>query len=170
MENKTDNNDFLKNGTRLLKKLNEDNPEVQVISNADPFYVLRTDILLFFRQIMSDVKKKETLKDELESSFLEDVKETGEEALTFQQKMSLYKLITTQSNSSAEGILSLFKPTPGAPSLLADNISKDEKEDKFSEIYDKMSSDDFQTVQSFMDSMNKMYEEVRQTREENDEV
>lgn len=154
-----DNNEVLNKGSKLLKKLGEEKNEVTVIANSDPFYVLRTDILVFFRQIMKDVEKKDSLKSELEESFLEDLRGNGEEPLTFQQKMSLYKLISTQSNISAEGILSLFKPTPGAPSLLADNISKDTEVDKFDEIYEGMSPEELQNVQKFMTMMNKAYSE-----------
>lgn len=147
-----DNNDVLKTGTMLLKQMDKEDKDVMAINGTDPFYVLRTDILLFFRQIMMEVQDKELLKKTLESSFLADVKS---EELSFQEKMNLYKLISTQSNIAAEGILSLFKPTPGAPSLLADNISKDKEKNKFDELYDDMSSDDLQQVQKFMLMMNK---------------
>jgi hypothetical protein len=64
--------------------------------------------------------------------------------------MSLYKLISTQANLSAESVLSIFKPTPGAPSLLADNLSKDTKEDHFDKVYESMKPEDLQKVDKLM--------------------
>jgi len=161
-----DNNDVLNKGSKLLQKLNEEKKDVTVINNSDPFFVLRTDILAFFRHIMAETQQKDTLKNELEVSFLEDIRGNNEEEITFQQKITLYKLISTQSNIAAEGILSLFKPTPGAPSLLAENISKDKELDKFDEIYEGMSSDELQKVQKFMTVMSKVYSSNLDDKEE----
>lgn len=157
-----DNHDILSRGTQLLNKLDESKPEVKVITEADPFFILRNDILSFFRQIMGEVSKKEALKHKIEDSFLEDLES---DTLDFQSRMSLYKLISTQSNVSVDSILSLFKPTPGAPSLLADNISREKEKTHFDEMYENMSPDDLQNVSKLMAFMTKV---MQKEKDEND--
>jgi hypothetical protein len=96
---------------------------------------------------MSSVSKKESLKEQIENSFLEDL-EGGQ--LSIQDRMSLYKLISTQASLSADSVLSIFKPTPGAPSLLADNLSKDREDDHFDKMYANMKPDDLQKMDKLM--------------------
>ena len=144
---KEDNNEIKTFSTKLIKSLEKENKDVEVFSETDPMLTLRKDILSFFRSIMASVAKKEQLKEKIESSFLEDLES---EELSIQDRMSLYRLISTQSNISADSILSIFKPTPGAPSLLADNLSKDTKEDHFDKMYDSMKPDDLQKMDKLM--------------------
>ncbi len=153
-----DNNDITKFGSALINKMGEKEKDIQVYSETDPMLTLRTDILQFFRGIMNTVGEKEKLKGEIEKAFFEDL---ASETLTFQEKLSLYKLISTQSNIAAESILSIFKPTPGAPSLLADNLSKDTKEDHFDKMYESMSGDDLQKMDKLMKVLNALSDDKR---------
>lgn len=142
-----DSNDLTRFSSNLINRLDEKENEVKVFSESDPMLTLRRDILSFFQNIMSSVSKKETLKERIESSFLEDL-ESGD--LSIQDRMSLYKLISTQASLSAESVLSIFKPTPGAPSLLADNISKEREEDHFEKVYSSMKPEDLQKMDKLM--------------------
>lgn len=142
-----DSNDLTRFSSNLINRLDEKENEVKVFSELDPMLTLRRDILSFFQNIMSSVSKKETLKERIESSFLEDL-ESGD--LSIQDRMSLYKLISTQASLSAESVLSIFKPTPGAPSLLADNISKEREEDHFDKMYASMKPEDLQKMDKLM--------------------
>lgn len=143
----SDNNDIAKFGSSLIKKLDDKEKDVKVFSEVDPMLILRKDILSFFQGIMASVSKKESLKELIESSFIEDL-ESRE--LSFQDRISLYKLISTQANISSDSILSIFKPTPGAPSLLADNLSKDREDDHFDKMYANMKPDDLQKMDKLM--------------------
>lgn len=143
----SDNNDIAKFGSSLIKKLDDKEKDVEVFSEVDPMLVLRKDILSFFQGIMASVSKKESLKELIESSFIEDL-ESRE--LSFQDRISLYKLISTQANISSDSVLSIFKPTPGAPSLLADNLSKDREDDHFDKMYANMKPDDLQKMDKLM--------------------
>ena len=70
--------------------------------------------------------------------------------MTLQERMSLYKLISTQSSIAADSVLSIFKPTPGAPSLLADNLSKNAQEDHFDKTFDAMTPEELQKIDKLM--------------------
>lgn len=143
----SDSNDITKFGSSLIKKLDDKEKDVKVFSEVDPMLILRKDILSFFQGIMASVSKKESLKELIESSFIEDL-ESRE--LSFQDRISLYKLISTQASISSDSVLSIFKPTPGAPSLLADNLSKDREDDHFDKMYANMKPDDLQKMDKLM--------------------
>lgn len=142
-----DNDKVLETGTELLDKL-EDHSAIQErvreVTLVDPFMQLRVDLLEFFRNRISEIQKHDDFITEIENSLREEL---DSEELDFDQKMRLYKMITTQSIASQEGILSLFRPTPGAPSILAQNLSeKEEKRDNFEETFDRLSSKDLQKI------------------------
>lgn len=145
-----DSNDVMKTSTYLLKNLEKDDRDIKVFSEVDPMLTLRKDILSFFQGIMNTVASKEVLKEKIESSFMEDL-ESGE--LNIQDRMSLYKLISSQANASADSIISIFKPTPGAPSLLADNLSKDRQEDYIDQMHDSFKATDLQNMDKLMKAL-----------------
>lgn len=145
-----DSNDVLNTGTKLLKDLEKEDKDIKVFSETDPMYHLRKDILSFFQTIMATVSSKESLKKQIEDTFIEDL-ESGE--LSIQDRMSLYKLISTQTNISAESIMSIFKPTPGAPSLLAENISRDREEDYLDKMYESLKPNDLQKIDKLMKAL-----------------
>ncbi len=154
-----DNNDILKTGEDFISKLEDDHntqKKVSSITNEDPFMRLKLNLLEFFSSRLNDISKQEELREKIADSFLNDL-DNEDEPLTFQQRMQLYKLIASQSSGSADSILSLFKPTPGAPSILAENISKEEKrDDMFDDIYKDMSSEDLQAIDTLMKIMENM--------------
>lgn len=151
-----DDNEVLGTGTQLLERLDnhsEVQERVQQVVNMDPFVQLRLDLLEFFRNRIEEIQKHDSFITEIEDSLREELQS---ENLDFEEKMRLYKMITTQAILSQDGILSLFKPTPGAPSILAQNLSeKEEKEDKYAEIFERLSSKDLQKIDRltrFLDS------------------
>lgn len=154
----SDNNAIMAQSRKLLKEVDKA-PRDAIRMHENQFDILRSDIVEFFREVMGEVKKKQNLKELIEDSFVEDI-HSGE--LDFQSRMSLYKLISTQSNVTIDSIISLFKPTPGAPSLLADQISKDKDKSLAEDVYDSMSPDDLQNVQKLMSFMSKMMEDAKE--------
>lgn len=137
----------LETGTELLNKLENHSDiqeRVQRVIAVDPFVQLRIDLLEFFRNRIAEIQKHDEFITEIEDALR---LELDSDNLDFDQKMRLYKTITSQSIASQEGILSLFRPTPGAPSILAQNLSeKEEKEDKYRDIFDSLSSKDLQKL------------------------
>ncbi len=147
----------LETGHNLINNLDKNSDirdEVKRVTQSDPFFLLRQDLLSFFRNRISEIQKHDSFIKNIETSLKEDLDEGN---LSFDEKMRLYKLITNQANNSQEGILSLFRPTPGAPSILAQNLSeKEEKADKYEEIFDKLSSGDLQKI----DKLNKFLDKL----------
>lgn len=153
-----DSNDILKTSSFLIKNL-EKEKDIEVFSEIDPMLNLRKDILSFFQGIMTTVTSKEVIKKQIEDSFLEDLA-SGD--LNLQDRMSLYKLISSQSNIAADSIISIFKPTPGAPSLLADNLSKERQEDFIDRIHESSKATDLQNIDKLMKALQILVEKGNQ--------
>lgn len=131
----------------LIKEFSNDSDtqdKITAIKLKDPFNELRIDLLEFFRDRIAKISKQEDLKNKLEEALTLDL-DSGE--LNFDQKMTLYRAVTSQGNHSIDSLLGLFKPTPGAPSILADNLARpDDKEDIFNDIYENLTSEQLQQV------------------------
>ena len=134
----------------------ETTSKVTRIQTSDPYVELKMNLLSFFKDRMSKITAQERLKEQVEQA-LELQLEGGD--LSFEQILSLYRLVSTQNNASSDSLLSLFKPTPGAPSILADNLGRQE-EDKnmYDEMYEDFSSDQLQALDNLgkiLTSLNK---------------
>lgn len=133
-------------GTDLLKSINDENiaAEVQQVEMVDPFYNLKIEILDFFKGRMKEISMKDKLLKKINDRIFEKL---DEEDLTLSELQSLYNMYAYDSRLNTDSILSLFRPTAGAPSVLADSLGKkEEKNDAFEAMYEKMSSEDLQKI------------------------
>lgn len=158
---------ILSTGTDLLNQLDGQSKlrtEVQKVIDSDPFIQLRQDLLEFFRSRINEIQKHDGFIKEIEDSLREEL-DSGN--LSFEEKMRLYKTITAQSLSSQDGILSLFRPTPGAPSILAQNLSeKEEKADRYEELFDKLSSKDLQKIDKLTKFLGQFEDEENEEKDD----
>ena len=142
-----DNREIDNVGTELLKKMEDNNinNQVAVIQELDEFRDLRMQLFSFFKDRMSAITAKEKILQKINDRMLEYVEENDE--LTLEEMQSIYRMYAADSREATDSFLALFKPTPGTPSLLAQNISeKEEKKDKFDELYDNLSPDELQKL------------------------
>lgn len=109
---------------------------------------LRKTLFSFFDDTIKKVDDEQSLMKELKESFHNDV---AGNTLDFNERMSLYQMLASKQNNQINSILSLFKPAPGAPSMLADNVIKEEKEDKYQEVFNKASTHDLQNISKLVD-------------------
>ena len=137
-------------GTELLNKMQDKqiNNEVQVIQEMDEFRDLRMQLFSFFKDRMQAISAKERILQRLNTRIEEYV---DSEDMTRVEMQSIYRMYAADSREATDSFLALFKPTPGTPSLLAQNISeKEEKKDRFDELYESMSPDDLQRLDKFI--------------------
>lgn len=138
-------------GTQLLNQMeNEEiNKEVLQTQEVDEFKDLRMQLFSFFKDRMHAISSKEKILQRINERMLEYVDTNGE--LTLEEMQSIYRMYAADSREATDSFLALFKPTPGTPSLLAQNISeKEEKKDKFDELYESMSAEDLQKLDKFV--------------------
>ena len=134
-------------GTKLLNTMQNEqvSQEVQVIQEMDEFRDLRMQLFSFFKDRMKAIGSKERILQKLNDRILEYVDNNDE--MTLEEMQSIYRMYASDSREATDSFLALFKPTPGTPSLLAQNISeKEEKKDKFDELYESMNSEDLQKL------------------------
>lgn len=146
-----DSKDIDNAGSQLLEKMQDEQLEAEVINvqEVDEFRDLRMQLFTFFKERMKAISSKERILQRINDRMLEYVDTNGE--LTLEEMQSIYRMYAADSREATDSFLALFKPTPGTPSLLAQNISeKEEKKDKFDELYESMSAEDLQRLDKFV--------------------
>lgn len=109
---------------------------------------LRNTLFRFFEDTIQKVNEEQTLMSALRDSFLEDV---NNGVLDFAERESLYQLMASKQNNQVNNLLSLFKPVPGTPSMLADDVLPEKKEDSFQTLFERSSPQDLQKLSKLVD-------------------
>lgn len=127
----------------LIRELGDNSvtkKKVDAIPIGNPMEVFRSDILNFFKDRISVIAGQELIKQKVEQALIEKLES---DELDFDQLMHLYSSVSKTALTSVEAIMSLFKPVPGAPSILADKVVESESvEDKYKDIYEAMSPEE----------------------------
>lgn len=142
-------------GTELLEKMKDKNidNEVQEVIVQDEFRDLRMQLFDFFKNRMNAISSKEKILERINQRMFDYIDTNGD--LTLEEMQSIYRMYAADSREATDSFLALFKPTPGTPSLLATNISeKEEKKDKFDDLYESMSAEDLQKFDKFVKAFN----------------
>lgn len=130
--------------------------EVMAAQIEDPNHQLRKEILAFFTDRFQRIQKSERLKEQIQESFEAMIER---EELTFDQLITLYSIVAKQNSFAAQGILDIFKPVPGAPSILAPEVVHQEDKDDYEKEYDNLSSEELQAVGA-------LYRAIQQARKD----
>lgn len=117
---------FKDEAEKLIDIIKDKKDENQVVPKQDPMGDLTRNIFHFFTDRMHAIEKRESLVDKAQQK-LEDF--LDEPDISFDDVMAIYRLVSSKSTESAESLISLFKPTPGAGSPLAEAVSREKKED-----------------------------------------
>jgi hypothetical protein len=144
---------------KLLQTMDDKNinKEVSALKNADPMLELKSDILKFFKSHIERIESQEKLRSTIQEELLAQI-ERGE--VNFDQLHSLFNSVSKQETTAAEAIISIFKPTPGSPSTLADVLGgRDDVQDEYEQAYENMSSEDMQKVDKLYRMMKKLLDD-----------
>jgi len=134
----------------------EDEEKVQAIRRRNPFEELKSTLIQFFNSRIHAIIDQYDVKTEITNSLREDL-QSG--ALNFDQKMRFLKQVASEESISSDSLMSLFRPTPGAPSILASNLSKSvDSKDLIESMYDSMSSDDLSHLETLSHFIEKLSE------------
>ena len=162
-----DSRDIDNVGTELLNTMQDAaiTEEVREIQQVDEFRDLRMQLFNFFKDRMSAISSKEKILQRINERMLEYVDTNGE--LTLEEMQSIYRMYAADSREATDSFLALFKPTPGTPSLLAQNISeKEEKKDKFDELYESMSAEELQNLDKLVKAMRTLNKDSEDNKQE----
>lgn len=150
-------------GIQLLNKIQDKSLDRQIatVSDWDEFRDLRMQLFSFFKERMSAITAKEKILQKINDRMLDYV-ETNDD-LTLEEMQSIYRMYAADSREATDSFLALFKPTPGTPSLLAQNISeKEEKIDRFDEMYNSLSAEDLQKLDKVVKLFKAMGEDKKE--------
>ncbi len=89
--------------------------EVDAINMQDPSIKSRSELFKFFTTRLAGLTKRESFKDKIQEALEEKI---DDDEVTFQQLLSLYKIVYTEDSLAAESIISLLKPAAGVPNPL----------------------------------------------------
>lgn len=118
--------------------------------------LLRSNIFEFFRDRMKRISEQENLKERVQEKLL-DLVESDE--LNFDQLTALLRNLNSSTRDASSSIIDLFKPSPGANSILADSLGKPQKEqDDLEEFFDHLSPEE-------LEKLNRFYNEMRSIKQ-----
>lgn len=137
--------------------------ETNMITKLNQVDALRSDIFDFFKDRMMRIRQAEILKMKAQEA-LEDQLDTGE--LNFQQILTIFTTASRESRNSAEAIISLFKPVPGANSILADSLGNAQKPDDYEEMFESMSQDELRKIDGLYKMLKSMIKKESEEKED----
>lgn len=144
--------DYTKSPASIGRQIQRNNElavkETEVVDavpvQEDIFYGLKRDLVNFFSNRMEEIKSKDAIQKRIIEKF-SDMLEMDD--LSFEQLMAIYKTVSNDSRYSTDSLLAIFKPTPGVSSPFAETVTqKDEKQDIFDQVYERMSSEDLENI------------------------
>jgi len=155
--------DIEKTANDLLEKFSDSSEEAKKVNKVleyDPYVDLKKSLLDFFKDRMNRITVQERLKERIEQE-LETLVDNGD--LTFDQLLRLHSQVAKSNNVSTDSFLTIFKPTPGAPSILAENLAKqDERKDEFDEMYESLSSEQLRKLDKLSKLLQVMSDEEKE--------
>lgn len=105
---------------------------------------LRIEVFEFFKDRMKRIQTQEDLRSKIQTQ-LEAVVDRGE--LDFEQLKSLYAMVSRETAISSDSIISLFKPVPGASSILATQIAEEqEKKDGAERLFAMLGDENIRKI------------------------
>jgi hypothetical protein len=116
-------------------------------ANTDSIGEMKENLIQFFKDRIGTIKKSDQLRDTLYEK-LQGKMERDE--LTFDQMLAVYRLLGNENNTAADGVLSLFRPVPGTPSLFLEVSRPADKDEELKMAYKNYSSEELQTIERTM--------------------
>jgi len=117
------------------------------VANTDSLGEMKENLIQFFKDRTDMIRRGDQLRDTVYEK-LQGMAERNE--LTFDQMLAAYRLLSTDNNTAAEGILSMFRPVPGAPSLFLDFSRPPDKDEELKQAFKNYSAEELQTIERTM--------------------
>jgi hypothetical protein len=123
--------------------------EAQGIQKIDPLDDLKLEILKFFKTRISSISRADAIK-EMAYRQLEAMIQGGE--LNFDQLMGVVRQAANENNSSADSIMSIFRPQGGAGggSPLQDMLRPLGEKGDLAQAFENMSGEDLRKINTTM--------------------
>jgi len=143
--------DTLREGRGLIKTLGDkelmkEAGESRFISPVDD---LKTAVFEFFKRTIESIDKREQLRLKIQN-ILERRIDTEGDTMQLEELRSLYMMVSAEADRANDSIIGLFKPVPGAPSLLVNNVGAAGGEEGDPDaLYNRLSPEDRAVFERF---------------------
>jgi hypothetical protein len=117
------------------------------VANTDSLGEMKQNLIQFFKDRIDTIKKSDHLRDTLYEKFQTKLER---DELTFEQMMSVYRLLGSENNNAADGVLSIFRPVPGAQSLFLEVSRPADKDEELKTAFRNYSAEELQTIERTM--------------------
>lgn len=87
----------------------------------DPAFELKLEVFEFFKRTIIRIDRLEKLRLMVQEAIEKRVEETADD-MPLEDLRALYASTSAEVNRANEAIISLFRPVPGAPSILANSV------------------------------------------------
>jgi hypothetical protein len=113
------------------------------VASTDSIGEMKENLIQFFKDRIETIKKSDDLRDALYEKLQGMI---VRDELDFGQLLSVYKLLGNENNTAADGLLSLFRPVPGAQSLFLEVSRPPDKDEELKKAYKHYSAEELQTL------------------------
>lgn len=158
----------LREGRQLVRGLEDQDLQADAAAARmeDPVESLKLSVFQFFSRVIDGVDRRERLRQKVQDVIERRVDRDGD-TMQLDELRGLYASTSSEVNKASEAIISLFRPVPGAPSLLANSMGSDHAgEDDPNDFYQRLSPHErevFERLRVMMDSATKDHDS-EQTR------
>ena len=126
------------------------------IESIEPLDDMKQNLVQFFKDRVSIIKKNDMLRGLLYQKFQEKL-ENNE--LDYDDMLSLYRSLGNESNTASGDILSIFKPAPNAPSLFLEVSRPPDSDSELKKAYKSMSAESLQAIDRTMARLEQLAKE-----------
>ena len=123
------------------------------VANTDSIGEMKETLIQFFKDRVKTIEKSDQLRDTLYEK-LQNKLENDE--LNFDQMLAVYRLLGNESNTAADGVLSLFRPVPGTPSLFLEVSRPADKDEEIKLAHKNYTSEDLQVIERTMGHISRL--------------
>jgi hypothetical protein len=116
-------------------------------ANTDSVGEMKENLIQFFKDRIGTIRKSDDLRDTLYTK-LQGMLERDE--LEFGQIIQVYKLLGNENNTAADGVLSLFRPVPGTPSLFLEVSRPPDRDEELKQAHKNYNTEELQTIERAM--------------------
>ena len=88
---------------------------------VDPVDDLKMAVFEFFKRTIESIDRREQLRQKIQV-ILEHRIDLEGDTMQLEELRSLYMMVSAEADRANDSIIGLFKPVPGAPSLLVNNV------------------------------------------------
>jgi len=117
------------------------------IANTDSIIEMKENLIQFFRDRINTIKKSDDLRDTLYEK-LQGMMERDE--MNFDQLLAVYRLLGNENNTAADGVLSLFRPVPGTPSLFLEVARPPDRDEEVKTVFKNCTAESLQALDRLM--------------------